>query len=41
MEKSKAMNERPYEPAISPVGKLVIAVIIAFGLFGSFGWLLI
>lgn len=32
--------ERPYEPQIGPAGKLVLAVIVAFGLWAAFGWLI-
>jgi hypothetical protein len=31
--------ERPHEPQIGPAGKLVIAAIVAFGLWAAFGWL--
>lgn len=39
MEKVETVNERPHEPEISPAGKLALAVIIAFGLWAAFGWL--
>jgi hypothetical protein len=31
--------ERPHEPQIGPAGKLIIAAIVALGLWVAFGWL--
>jgi hypothetical protein len=33
------VRERSHEPEIGPAGKLVIAAVVALGLWAAFGWL--